>query len=68
MRPWAHVHSRKPEGRLIITIDAMDTDQSMERLLEIQRLPEVTMAEIIVYCCDDEPKPPIDETVLQLGE
>ena len=65
LRPWAQVHSSSPEGRLIVTIEAVDTSQSMERLKELQGLPEVTSAEMIVYCCEDEPRPLVEGKALR---
>ena len=52
--PWADVHFSDPAGRLVVTIEAADLDQSMDRLLELQRLPRVLMAELAQYCIEDE--------------
>ncbi len=67
-RSWASVHYCEPDGRMIITIEANDTDQSMERLEEIQKLPKVTLAEMIAYCCEDESHAPIDESGLRTAK
>jgi len=52
--PWADVHFSDPAGRLVVTIEAADLDQSMGRLLELQRLPRVLMAELAQYCVEEE--------------
>jgi nitrate reductase NapAB chaperone NapD len=48
------VHHADPLGRLVITVEARNVDESMERLKEIQRLPQVLMAEMAEYCFEDE--------------
>ncbi len=35
---WADVHFSDPKGRLVVTIEAADLDQSADRLKELQRL------------------------------
>lgn len=52
--PWAEVHYTDPRGRLVATIEAADTDQSMARLGEIQALPRVLMAELAGYYLDED--------------
>jgi nitrate reductase NapAB chaperone NapD len=52
--PWADVHFSDPAGRLVVTIEAVDLDQSMDRLLELQRLPRVLMAELAQFCIEEE--------------
>jgi nitrate reductase NapAB chaperone NapD len=52
--PWADVHHRDSTGRLVITIEAADTDESVARVLEIQGLPRVVMAEMAGYYLDEE--------------
>jgi nitrate reductase NapAB chaperone NapD len=51
--PWAEVHHRDAGGRLVVTIEAEDTDQSMERLREVQGLPRVLMAELAGFYVGD---------------
>jgi nitrate reductase NapD len=54
--PWAEVHHRDDRGRLVFTIEAADTDQSMERLRLLQALPGVLMAEMAgTYLDEEEP-------------
>ena len=51
--PWVDVHYTDPRGRLVVTLEAADVDQSMERLKELQSLPRVLMAELAEYCVED---------------
>lgn len=46
---WAEVHHRDPVGRLVVTIEARDEDESMERLTLVQRLPRVLSAQLGQY-------------------
>ena len=50
--PWADTHQEDEAGRLIVTIEAHDVDQSSQRLLEIQSLPRVLSAELAAYVID----------------
>jgi nitrate reductase NapAB chaperone NapD len=52
--PWAEVHYSDPRGRLVATIEAADTDESMTRLGEVQALPRVLMAELAGYYLDED--------------
>ena len=54
--PWAEVHHRADDGRMVLTLEAEGTDQSMDRLREIQQLPEILMAEMVEYYFEDEVK------------
>jgi nitrate reductase NapAB chaperone NapD len=51
---WAEVHFSDPSGRLVVTIEAADLDQSVDRLKELQELPRVLMAELAQYCIEEE--------------
>jgi nitrate reductase NapAB chaperone NapD len=51
---WAEVHFSDPRGRLVVTIEAADLDQSADRLKELQGLPRVLMAELAQYCIEEE--------------
>jgi len=51
--PWLEVHYTDPRGRLVVTIEADDIDQSMERFKELQDLPRVLTAELAEYCIED---------------
>jgi nitrate reductase NapD len=52
--PWADLHYTDPKGRLVVTIEAADIDESMDRLQELQALPRVLMAELAEYCVEQE--------------
>jgi nitrate reductase NapD len=52
--PWAEVHFSDPRGRLVVTIEAADLDQSVDRLKQLQALPRVLMAELAQYCIEEE--------------
>jgi nitrate reductase NapAB chaperone NapD len=52
--PWAEVHHEDPDGRLVITIEAHDTDQAIARLREIKELPRVVLAEMVEHHVEDE--------------
>jgi nitrate reductase NapAB chaperone NapD len=49
---WADVHYTDPRGRLVVTIEAADLDESVERLKELQNLPRVLTADLAQYCLD----------------
>jgi len=49
---WASVHHTEPAGRLVVTIEAADVDESIERLKQLQGLPRVLMAELAQYCVE----------------
>ena len=51
---WVDIHFSDPSGRLVVTIEAADLDQSMDRLMELQELPHVLMAELAQYCIEEE--------------
>ena len=51
---WAEVHFSDPRGRLVVTIEATDLDQSVDRLKELQELPRVLLAELAQYCIEEE--------------
>ncbi len=51
---WAQVHHRADDGRMVLTLEATGTDESMDRLREIQKLDEVLMAEMVEYYFEDE--------------
>jgi len=52
--PWAEVHYTDPDGRLVVTIEADDVEESMDRLQDLQRLPRVLMAELAEFALEDE--------------
>jgi nitrate reductase NapAB chaperone NapD len=52
--PWAEVHYTDPDGRLVVTIEAGDIEQSMDRLKELQGLPRVLMAELAEFAVENE--------------
>ncbi len=52
--PWAEVHHEDPDGRLVITIEAADTDQAIARLREVKELPRVILAEMVEHYVEDE--------------
>ena len=51
---WAEVHYTDPRGRLVVTLEAAGVDESIERLLQLQRLPRVLMAELAEYTIEEE--------------
>ncbi len=51
--PWGEVHHCDPNGRLIVVIEAEDTEESMARLKRVQALPHVLMAELGAYYLDE---------------
>ena len=50
--PWAEVHFSDPKGRLVVTLEASDIDESMERMKELQALPRVLSAALAEFCSD----------------
>jgi nitrate reductase NapAB chaperone NapD len=51
--PWLEIHHEKPDGRMVATLEAADTSESMQRLREIQDLPQIIMAELAEYVVED---------------
>jgi nitrate reductase NapAB chaperone NapD len=51
---WAEVHHSDPAGRLVITIETATTQENMERLKAVQRLPPVLFAEMVEHYVEDE--------------
>ena len=47
--PWAQVHHRDARGRLVVTIEAADSEESAARLRDLQELEQVVMAEMAEY-------------------
>ena len=52
--PWAEVHHEDPDGRLVITIEADDTDQAIARLQQVKELPRVVLAEMVEHHVEEE--------------
>lgn len=52
--PWAEVHHVDPKGRLVVTIEAKDTNESIAYVRTLQGLPHVQMAEMAEFV-DDNP-------------
>ena len=50
--PWAEIHHRHPDGRMVITIEAHHTDQAIARLREVKELPGVILAEMVEHHLD----------------
>jgi nitrate reductase NapAB chaperone NapD len=55
--PWAEVHHEDPDGRLVITIEAGDTDQAIVRLSEVKELPRVILAEMVEHYVEEKREP-----------
>ncbi len=53
-RPWLEVHHTEADGRMVVSLEARDTDESIARLREIQELPRVILAEMSEYYVGDE--------------
>jgi nitrate reductase NapAB chaperone NapD len=51
---WAEVHYTDQGGRMVVTIEAEDIDESMNRLKELQGLPRAIMAELAEFVVEDE--------------
>lgn len=51
---WAEVHYTDPYGRLVITVEGCDVDESMDRLKELQKLPKVLSAELSQFVVEDD--------------
>ncbi len=47
--PWADVHHEDPEGRLVVTIEAVDEEASIACVRELQETPDVLMAEMAEF-------------------
>jgi len=51
---WADVHYTDPSGRVVVTIEATDIDESIDRLKELQGLPRVLSAALAQYCIETQ--------------
>lgn len=51
---WAEVHYADSAGRLVVTVEASDIEESMSRLKELQALPRVLTAELAQYGIEGE--------------
>lgn len=47
--PWAEVHFADPAGRLVVTLEASGVEDSIDRLEQLQRLPNVLSASLAEY-------------------
>lgn len=45
--PGAQVHARSPEGKLVVTVEATDTDAIAAALVDFQRIPGVLAASLV---------------------
>jgi nitrate reductase NapAB chaperone NapD len=52
--PWAEAHFSDSEGHVIATIEAVDVEESMTRLKELQQLPDAVMAELSQFCVEGD--------------
>ena len=46
---WLDVHFSEESGRMVVTIEAADVEESIVRLRDLQELPDVGMAELSHY-------------------
>jgi len=51
---WADVHYTDPKGRVVVTIEAEDMDESIERFKQLQGLPRVLSAALAQYCVENQ--------------
>ena len=51
---WAEVHYTDQDGRLVVTIEAGDIDESMNRLKQLQWLPRAIMAELAEFVVEED--------------
>ena len=51
---WAEAHYSDAIGRLVVTTEAADLDESMDRLKQLQALPQAAMAELAQYFIEEE--------------
>jgi nitrate reductase NapD len=52
--PWAEVHFSDAKGRLVVTLEANDIDEIMDRMKTLQALPLVLSAALAEFCSDGE--------------
>ncbi|UCE86409.1 MAG: chaperone NapD [Deltaproteobacteria bacterium] len=52
---WLEVHHRDSAGRMVVTLETADADESSRRLQEIQRLPQILLAELAEYVLEGQP-------------
>ncbi len=70
--PWAELHQQDDAGRMIVTVEAADSEQGLERLKALKALPGVLSAELVIHCFEDEiaepPRPAAALDALNSGE
>ncbi|MBW1886346.1 MAG: chaperone NapD [Deltaproteobacteria bacterium] len=52
--PWADVFYSDAAGRLVVTLEASGVDDSIERLLSLQNLPNVLSASLAEYYVEED--------------
>lgn len=55
---WAEVHQTDGAGRLIVTIEAASSEEGLERLKRVQRIPGVLSVAMVIHCFEDEQSAP----------
>jgi nitrate reductase NapD len=63
-RPGAFIHAASPEGKLVVTLEADDTDAIAAALVDFQRLPGV-LAASLVYQHSESAQAMTDEVDLE---
>ncbi len=51
---WAEVHGSDGRGRMVVVIEGASTDEELERLQALRRLPHVLSAEMVIHYFEDE--------------
>ena len=51
--PWAEVHHRDPDGRMIVVIEGADEEQEVARLMALRAVPRVLGAAPVMHYFDD---------------
>jgi len=52
---WAEVHAHTPEGRMVVVLEGADTREVTERLKQLQELPGVLSAQVVMHVFEDDP-------------
>ena len=51
---WLEIHHADGDGRIVVSVEASDVEESMTRIRELQQLPRVILAEMAEYYVDHQ--------------
>jgi len=52
--PGVEIHSRSPEGKVVVTIEDDDTESATRRYVDLHGVPGVAAVAMVYQYCDEE--------------